>query len=68
MNYCLHQKLEKKNAETQSLQDCVIKESIRYESVSADLHVMSESAILWRQQTVFEWRQENVSDSTNKEN
>ena len=36
-----------KNAGTRSFQDCVIKESIRCESVSADLDVMSESAILW---------------------
>ena len=33
--------------ETRSFQDCVIKESIRCESVSTDLDVMSESAILW---------------------
>ena len=36
-----------KNAGTRSFQDCVIKESIRCESVSADLDMMSESAILW---------------------
>jgi len=35
-----------KNAGTRSFQDCVIKESIRCESVSADLDMMSESAIL----------------------
>ena len=40
-------KFGKKNSGTQSFQDCVIKESIRCESVSADLDVMSESAILW---------------------
>ena len=40
-------KFGKKNAGTRSFQDCVIKESIRCESVSADLDVMSESAILW---------------------
>ena len=40
-------KFRKKNARTRSFQDCVIKESIRSESVSADLDVMSESAILW---------------------
>ena len=40
-------KFEKKNAETQSLHDCVIKESIRCESVSTDLDAMSELAILW---------------------
>ena len=39
-------KCEKKNARTQSFQDYVIKKSIRCESVSADLDVMSESAIL----------------------
>ena len=32
---------------TRSFQDCVIKESIRCESVSTDLDVMSKSAILW---------------------
>ena len=32
---------------TKSFQDCVIKESIRYESVLADLNVMSKLAILW---------------------
>ena len=32
---------------TWSLQDCVIKESIRCELVSADLDVILESAILW---------------------
>ena len=40
-------KFEKKNTETRSFQDCVIKESIRCESVSIDLDVMSESTILW---------------------
>ena len=40
-------KFGKKNVGTRSLQDCVIKESIRCESISADLDVMSESAILW---------------------
>ena len=35
-----------KNTETESFQDCVIKESIRCESVLADLDVMLESAIL----------------------
>ena len=34
------------NAGTRSFQDCVIKESIRCESVSADLDMISESAIL----------------------
>ena len=40
-------KFGKKNAGTRSFQDYVIKKSIRCESVSADLDVMSESAILW---------------------
>ena len=40
-------KFGEKNARTQSFHDCVIKESIRCESVSADLDVMSESTILW---------------------
>ena len=40
-------KFGKKNAGTRSFQDCVIKESIRCESVSTDLDVMSGSAILW---------------------
>ena len=40
-------KFGKKNAGTQSFQDCVIRESIRCESVSADLDVMSKLAILW---------------------
>ena len=40
-------KFRKKNAGTRSFQDCVIKESIRCESVSTDLDGMSESAILW---------------------
>ena len=40
-------KFDKKKAETQSFQDCVFEKSIRCESVSADLDVMSESAILW---------------------
>ena len=40
-------KFGKKNAGTRSFQDCVIKESIRCESVSADFDVMLESAILW---------------------
>ena len=39
-------KFGKKNAGTRSFMDCVIKKSIRYESVSADLDAMSESAIL----------------------
>ena len=39
-------KFGKKNAETRSFQDCVIQESIRRESVAADLDAMSESAIL----------------------
>ena len=39
-------KFEKKNTGTQSFQDCVIKESIKCASVSADLGVMSESTIL----------------------
>ena len=40
-------KFGKKNAGTRSFQDCVIKESIRCESVSTDLDVVLESAILW---------------------
>ena len=40
-------KFGKKNVGTRSFQDCVIKESIRYESVLVDLDAMSESAILW---------------------
>ena len=40
-------KFGKRNARTRSFQDCVIKGLIRCESVSADLDVMSESAILW---------------------
>ena len=40
-------KFEKKNAGTRSFQDCVIKESIRCESVSTNLDVISESTILW---------------------
>ena len=40
-------KFGKKNAGTRSFQDCVIKESIKCESVSADLDVMAESTILW---------------------
>ena len=40
-------KFRKKNAGTRSFQDCVIKESIKCESVSADLDVMAESTILW---------------------
>ena len=48
--YCLHQNLVRKNAGTRSFQDCV-KESIRCESVSADLDVTSESAILWMTST-----------------
>ena len=39
-------KFWKKNVRTRSFQDCVIKESIRCESVSANLDAMSESAIL----------------------
>ena len=39
-------KIGKKNAGTRTFQDCVIKESIRCESISADLDAMSESAIL----------------------
>ena len=38
-------KFGKKNAGTRSFQDCVIKESIRCESVSTDLDAMSESTI-----------------------
>ena len=38
-------KFGKRNAETRNFQDCVIKESIRCESVSADLDAISESAI-----------------------
>ena len=44
-------KFGKKNAGTRSFQDYVIKELIGLESVSADLHVMSESAILWMTST-----------------
>ena len=40
-------KFGKRNTGTRNFQDCVIKESIRCESVSADLDVMLESAILW---------------------
>ena len=40
-------KFGKKNVGTRSFQDCIIKELIRCELVSADLDVMSESAILW---------------------
>ena len=40
-------KFGKKNVETRSFQDYIIKELTRYESVSADLDAMSESAILW---------------------
>ena len=40
-------KFRKNNAGTRNFQDCVIKELIRCESVSADLDVMSELAILW---------------------
>ena len=40
-------KFGKKKAGTRSFQDYVIKESIRCESISANLDVMSESAILW---------------------
>ena len=67
-------KFGKKNVGTRSFQDCVIKESIRCESVSTDLDVMSESAILWMtladgiNGAIIEWHQEDVSDSTNKEN
>ena len=44
-------KFRKKNAGTRSFQDCVIKESIRCESISIDLDVMSESPILWMTST-----------------
>ena len=40
-------KFGKKNVRTRSFQDCVIKESIRCKSISADLDAMLESAILW---------------------
>ena len=40
-------KFRKNNAGTRNFQDCVIKELIRCESISADLDVVSESAILW---------------------
>ena len=40
-------KFGKKNVGTQSFQGCVIKESIRYKSVSTDLDAMLESTILW---------------------
>jgi len=40
-------KFRKKNVGTRSFYDHVIKESIIYESVSADLDVISESTILW---------------------
>ena len=44
--YLFTLKYRKKNTGTRSFQDCVIKESIRCESISADLDAMSESAIL----------------------
>ena len=47
MGHVFTPKFRNKNAGTRSFLDCVIKESIRCESVSADLDVMSESAILW---------------------
>ena len=43
---CVYTKFGKKNTGTRSFQDCVIKESIRCESISADLDAMSELAIL----------------------
>ena len=67
-------KFGKRNAGTRSFQDCVIKESIRCESVSADLDAISESAIFVddisrrRQCAMLECRREDVSDSTNKKN
>jgi len=65
-------KFGKRNAGTRSFQDCVIKESIRCESVSADLDAISESAIddvsRRRQWAMLECRREDVSDSTNKKN
>ena len=45
--YLFTPKFGKKNARTRSFQDCVIKESIRCESVLVDLDVISKSAILW---------------------
>ena len=66
-------KFGKNNAGTRNFQDCVIKESIRCESVSADLDAISESAIFVddisrrRQCAMLEWHQEDVSDPTNKE-
>ena len=56
---------------TRTFQDCVIKELIRCESVSADLDVMSESAILWMTSAggvngLYLNGAENLSDSTNK--
>ena len=47
LNILFTPKFGKKNAGTRSFQNYVIKESIRCESVSADLDVTSESAILW---------------------
>ena len=65
-------KFRKNNVGTQSFQDCVIKESIRCELVSTNLDAISESAIddvsRRRQWAMLEWRQEDVLDSTNKEN
>ena len=67
-------KFGKKNTGTRSFHDCVIEESIRCESISADLDVMSESAILWMtsadgvNEPCLSGGQEDVSDSTNKEN
>ena len=40
-------KFGKKNAGTESIQDCVIKGTIGCESVLVDLDAMSESTILW---------------------
>ena len=40
-------KFRKKNMGTRSFQDCVIKESIRCESVSSDLDMVLKSTILW---------------------
>jgi hypothetical protein len=38
-------KFGEKNAGTQSFQDCIIKGSVRWESMTADLDTVSESAI-----------------------
>ena len=47
MNPTVYTKIWEEERGNHSFQDCVIKESIRCESVSADLDVMSELTILW---------------------